>query len=195
MFDQLVGAIDAGQLSPDHLPAVSFLKAPGYQDGHAGYSDPLDEQQFIVNEINALERTADWSSTAVVIAYDDSDGFYDHVYSGVTNPSQGPADALTGAGLCGTGTPLAGENGRCGYGPRMPLLVISPWARSNFVDHSLTNQASILRFVEDNWNLGRITGSADATSGSLARMFDFHGSHGDTHPLLLDPNTGQPWPK
>ena len=40
-FDSLVGAINHGYLSPDHLPAVSFLKAPGYQDGHAGYSDPL----------------------------------------------------------------------------------------------------------------------------------------------------------
>ena len=87
-FDALVGAIAHGYVSPDHLPAVSFLKAPGYQDGHAGYSDPIDEQQFIVNEINALEQTPDWSSTAVVVAYDDSDGWYDHVFSGITNPLQ-----------------------------------------------------------------------------------------------------------
>ena len=73
-FDSLVGAISHGYLSPDHLPAVSFLKAPGYQDGHAGYSDPIDEQKFVVDEINALQHTPDWSSTAVVIAYDDSDG-------------------------------------------------------------------------------------------------------------------------
>jgi hypothetical protein len=58
----------------------------GYQDGHAGYSDPFDEQQFIVNEINALERTPDWSSTAVVISYDDSDGWYDHGFSGIQKP-------------------------------------------------------------------------------------------------------------
>jgi phospholipase C len=62
-FDALVGAIARGYLSPDHLPAVSFLKAPGYQDGHAGYSDPLDEQQFVAQEINSLEQTPDWSST------------------------------------------------------------------------------------------------------------------------------------
>jgi phospholipase C len=66
-FDALVGAIAHGYLSPDHLPAVSFLKAPGYQDGHADYSDPLDEQQFIANEINALQHTPDWSSTAVIV--------------------------------------------------------------------------------------------------------------------------------
>jgi len=48
-FNALVGAISHGSLSPAHLPAVSFLKAPGYQDGHAGYSDPADEQQFVVS--------------------------------------------------------------------------------------------------------------------------------------------------
>src|SRR5215471_10645402 len=168
-FNALVGAIAHGFVSPDHLPAVSFLKAPGFQDGHAGYSDPLDEQQFIVNEINALQHTPDWSSTAVVISYDDSDGWYDHAFSGVHNPSNtsnvatppGPQDFLSGTGLCGdttANTPLAGENGRCGYGPSQPLLVISPWARRNFVAHTISDQSSILRFIEDNWKLPRISG-------------------------------------
>jgi hypothetical protein len=56
-----------------NLPAVSFLKAPAYQDGHAGYSDPLDEQTFLVNTINFLETLPTWSNTAVIIMYDDSD--------------------------------------------------------------------------------------------------------------------------
>jgi phospholipase C len=86
-FDQLVSAIGNGDLPASALPAVSFLKAGGYQDGHAAYSDPIDEQQFVVNEINALQHTPAWKSTAVVIAYDDSDGWYDHAYSGVHNPS------------------------------------------------------------------------------------------------------------
>jgi phospholipase C len=196
VFDQIVSGIAAGQLSPDLLPAVSFLKAAGYQDGHAGYSDPIDEQQFLVNEINALEKTPDWSSTAVVIAYDDSDGWYDHAFSGITNPSQSVADALTGTGACGNTQegdgPLAGEMGRCGFGPRLPLLVISPWARANFVDHALTNQASILRFIEGNWHLGRIDGSFDSVSGNLKHMFDFGRGHGRNPVLLLNPATGQP---
>jgi len=202
-FNALVGAIAHGFLSPDHLPAVSFLKAPGYQDGHAGYSDPYDEQQFIVSEINALEDTPDWSSTAVVISYDDSDGFYDHVFSGVHNPSNtsavavppGPQDFLSGLGLCGDTTqhpPLAGQNGRCGYGPRLPLLVISAWARHNFVAHNLTDQSSIIRFVEDNWHLPRISGSYDAIAGSLSNMFNFGHSRGHDGTLFLDPVTGQP---
>ena len=202
-FDSLVGAISHGYLSPDHLPAVSFLKAPGYQDGHAGYSDPADEQQFIVNEINALQHTPDWSSTAVVVSYDDSDGFYDHVYSGVHNPSNtstvatspGPQDFLTGTGLCGNtsaATPLAGQSGRCGYGPRLPLLVISPWAKHNAVDHTLTDQSSILKFIEDNWKLPRISGSYDTIAGTLNHMFDFNDQRRKNNQLFLDPTTGQP---
>ncbi|MDT4910961.1 MAG: phospholipase [Pseudonocardiales bacterium] len=198
-FDQLVAGIGKGDLPPSALPAVSFLKAPGYQDGHAAYSDPLDEQQFIVDKINALQKTPDWKSTAVVISYDDSDGWYDHAYSGVTNPSTSVADTLTGPGACGTGTPVAGQQGRCGYGPRLPLLVISPWAQHNTVDHTLTDQSSITRFVEDNWKLPRIPGSLDARAGTLDGLFDFAAKHGQGHAngnapnsgtFVLDPNSG-----
>ncbi len=198
-FNSLVGAISHGHVSADRLPAVSFLKASGYQDGHPGYSDPIDEQQFVASTINALEQTPDWASTAVVIAYDDSDGWYDHVYGGVHNPSNtasvanppGPQDFLNGTGICGSGTPLAGQNGRCGYGPRMPLLVVSPWAKRGFVDHTPTDQSSITKFVEDNWRLGRIPGSFDAIAGPLNPMFEF-GSRPGNSALYLDPTTGQP---
>jgi phospholipase C len=79
--------------------------------------------------------------------------------------------------------------GRCGYGPRLPLLVISPYARTNFVDHNLTDQTSILRFIEDNWSTGRIGDhSFDERAGQLNAMFDFTGS---TQPaLILEPHTG-----
>ena len=74
-------------LSEGNLPSVSYLKAPGFQDGHAGYSDPIDEQNFVVTVINALEKSPEWQSTAVIIAYDDSDGWYDHVTSPLVNQS------------------------------------------------------------------------------------------------------------
>jgi phospholipase C len=210
-FDQLVSAIGSGDLSPSALPAVSFLKAPGYQDGHAGYSDPKDEQTFVANEINALERTPDWAHTAVVIAYDDSDGWYDHQNPGIQNQSLSPADNLTNttfsgttSGQCGpspqTVAPLAGQQGRCGFGPRQPLLVISPFAKRNSVDHNLSNLASIPNLVEYNWRLPAISGSADqllagsdAANGipfDLAGLFDFSGPRNQR--LLLDPATGQP---
>ena len=197
-FDQLVAAIGRGDLPPTALPAVSFLKAPGYQDGHAAYSDPLDEQRFLVNEINALQQSPAWATTAVVISYDDSDGWYDHAASPTRNPSTSVADALTGTGACGNGTPLAGQQGRCGYGPRLPLLVISPWTKADVVDHTITDQSSITRFVEDNWRLPRINGSTDALAGQLDGLFSFipanpqSGDAPNQTPLLLDPVAGQP---
>jgi phospholipase C len=186
-------AVNAG-----NFPTVSFLKAPGYQDGHAGYSDPLDEQAFIVAVINFLQKQKDWANTAVVIAYDDSDGWYDHQMSPIVNQSATTMDALTGVGQCGSGTAaLAGATvahaqGRCGYGPRLPLMVISPYAKRNYVDHTITDQSSILRFIEDNWLDGqRIPGSFDALAGKLNGMFKFH-EPGDESPHLLDPTSGEP---
>jgi phospholipase C len=182
------------------LPAVSFLKAPAYEDAHAGYSDPLDEQTFVVKIVNMLEHLPTWSSTAVVVMYDDSDGWYDHQMGPIVNQSTGPSDALTGPGACGTATTsLPGLNptnlhalGRCGYGPRLPLLVISPWARQNFVDHTVTDQTSVIHFIEDNWLGGqRIgTGSFDSIANSISQMFDFTKIRGNGT-LILSPDTGE----
>jgi len=174
------------------MPAVSFLKAPMAQDGHAGYSDPIDEQTFIVDTINRLEKMPQWKNTAVIISYDDSDGWYDHVLAPVVNQSNDSAyDALTGPGTCGSAKDGAYLD-RCGYGPRLPLMVVSPWAKVNYVDHSVTDQSSILRFIEDNWHLGRIGDqSFDAKAGSLDGMFNFAGRR-HAHRLFLDPSTGEP---
>jgi phospholipase C len=176
----------------DNLPAVSYVKAGEYQDGHAGYSDPLDEQTFLVHTINELQKSRDWASTAVVIAYDDSDGWYDHVMSPITSPSAAPADALNGAGKCGN-VP-AGSTAypdRCGYGPRQPLLIVSPYAKVDYVDHALTDQTSVLKFIEDNWQLGRIGDqSFDARAGSIGNMFDFDPNHSRAPKIYLDPTTG-----
>lgn len=184
-------------LAQGRLPAVSFLKAIAAQDGHAGYSDPLLEQPFLVKTVNALMSSPQWRSTAIVILYDDSDGWYDHQMSPIVNPSAltGPvndSDQLNGAGVCGHGAAMAGIPGRCGYGPRMPLVVISPLARRNFVDHTLTDQSSVLRFIEDNWETGRLGGgSYDRIAGSLLNMFDFD-ERGEDRRLFLDPTTGEP---
>ncbi len=181
-------------LANDNLPAVSFLKAKGVFDGHAGYSDPIDEQTFLVNTINTIMHSKEWKETAIIIAYDDSDGWYDHQMGPIVTQSDVSDDELLGSGNCGT--PKAtqpggkGQNGRCGYGPRQPLLVISPWAKRNYVDHAVTDQSSILRFIEDNWSLGRIgNGSTDAIAGTLNGLFDFDGRP-EGQRLLLDPQTG-----
>jgi phospholipase C len=177
-----------------NLPAVSFLKAAAYQDGHPGYSDPIDEQNFVVSTINALESTPFWKSTVVIILYDDSDGWYDHQLGPIVGQSNSATDDnLVAPGSCGVPKAIdaAGDiqNGRCGYGPRQPLMVISPYAKVNFVDHSVTDQSSVIRFVEDNWGLPRIgNGSRDAIAGSLLNMFDF--TQDGTHKVFLDPSTG-----
>ncbi len=171
------------------MPAVSFLKAARYQDGHAGYSDPLDEQHFLVDTLNRLQKRPEWEQTAVIISYDDSDGWYDHQMGPIVSPSSdATTDALAGTGLCGT-TKAGAYQDRCGLGPRLPLLVISPYARTNFVDHSITSQTSILRFIEDNWNLGHIGDqSFDATAGTLNNLFTFSRR---ADKLFLDPLTGE----
>jgi phospholipase C len=158
-----------------NLPAVTFLKAARAQDGHPSNSSPLDEQQWLTDTINKLQLMPDWDETAVFIAWDDSDGWYDHAIGPVMNQSATSADHLTGSGACGTGSnSLAGIQGRCGYGPRLPLVVVSPYARQNFVDGAVLDQTSITRFIEDNWGLGRIGGgSFDTIASDASPMFDF----------------------
>jgi phospholipase C len=226
-------------LRAGNLPAVSYLKAPKYQNAHPGNSDPLLEQIFVVGVLNALQKSAFWSQTAVILNYDDSDGWYDHVIGPIINHSTNlgatdPSDAniggdnnetnandsfipvlplststtpaspgdITSSGVCGP-TPVNAPPGagRCGYGPRLPFLVVSPWVKPNFVDHTVTDQTSSLRFIEWNWNLGFIDGatlppgeplglfSFDQFAGSILNMFDFDGQP-NTSLLILDPLTG-----
>jgi len=129
----------------------------------------------------------------------------------IVNPSFSPAvDTLNGPGVCNTSngfqqdepvstTPLNGNAGkpvwgRCGYGTRMPLLVVSPFAKRNHVDHTLTDQTSVLRFIEDNWLSGKRIqhgGSFDAIAGPLNNMFDFDDrDERGPRKVVLDETTG-----
>ncbi|HEX7931985.1 MAG TPA: alkaline phosphatase family protein [Paraburkholderia sp.] len=204
--DDFFAAVKAG-----NYPSVNFLKAPAVQDAHPGNSDPIDEQAFVTKVINFLQQQPDWKSTAVIIAYDDSDGWYDHRYMAPTSSSFDAAtaqsaggktvagsDNLSAAGQCTAtgavqpqGVNGGAVNGRCGPGTRTPFIVVSPWAKANFVDDTPITQASVVRFIEDNWlgaqRLGG--GSFDANAGSIMNMFDFSGS-GSNPPLYLDQNLG-----
>lgn len=197
-----------------NMPAVSFLKAINRDDGHpGGESDPLAEQRFLSQTLNILQTSPEWAETAVFIAWDDSDGWYDHVMAPLVNPSAALGfDVLNPANGGSCGTPKADAlQARCGFGPRLPLNAVSPWARVNFVDHTLSDQSSLLRFIEDNWDLNYIDGPAahdpknglrtpgfalapqkqsfDVVTGSLDSLFDF-----DSRPhlgrLILHPVTG-----
>ncbi|WP_434664460.1 alkaline phosphatase family protein [Paraburkholderia sp. A3BS-1L] len=189
--DDFFAAVKAG-----NYPSVSFLKAPAAQDAHAGYSDPLDEQQFVTKVVNFLMQQPDWQNTAVVVTYDDSDGWYDHQYMPPVHSSMASADQLNGNGVCGSGTQPTGVagapvNGRCGPGTRIPFVVISPWAKANYVDHTFIDQASVVRFIEDNWLGGARLGggSFDAVAGDMRGMFDFAGK-GILPVLYLDGTQG-----
>ena len=179
-------------LTAGNMPAVSFLKAPAYQDGHAGYSSPLDEQTFLVNTINQIEQSKFWKSTAIVITYDDSDGWYDHQVMPIVNGSNTSADTP----FCSSvPTTLDSWTTRCGFGQRLPMIVISPWTRQNYVSGNLTNTVSITKFIEDNWLRGQRIGggSFDRISGSLyARggLLNFR-TRPNFRPVILDPTTGQ----
>ncbi|HEY2479390.1 MAG TPA: alkaline phosphatase family protein [Solirubrobacterales bacterium] len=182
----------------ENLPAVSFVKAAEYQDGHPGYSDPLDEQAFIAEKLDELEHSNQWESTAVVIAYDDSDGWYDHVMPPIVSPSESASDALTAPGSCRpvadqeNGTPLPAINSHCGFGPRQPLLVLSPYARQNYVDNTLTDQSSITRFIEENWQTGHTGETSMANkAGTLSNMFDFEAGAPKAPKVFLDPANGE----
>ena len=208
-YNDFIAAVNAG-----NYPSVSYIKAPAVDDAHPGNSDPLDEQMFVTNLINFLEQQPDWKSTAVIITYDDSDGWYDHRFAPTTTSSFDSAsvesvnlpsttvtgaDQLNGSGVCnasgatqGVGVNGGAVNGRCGPGTRIPFLVISPWAKVNFVDDTPITQASVIRFIEDNWLGGQRIGqgSDDATAGVITNMFNFSGSTGTAPTVFLDPNQG-----
>lgn len=179
------------------LPQVTFIKASAVSTGHPSTSSPLAEQAFLVETINQLQKTPQWKDMAILIAWDDSDGWYDHAMGPIVSPSDDPAnDTLAGSSMCGGAESLLAAVGgffkdRCGYGPRLPFLVISPYAKENHVDHGLSDQTSILRFIEDNWGLGRIGDqSFDAMAGSILGHFDFTAAP-HTKALVLDPTSGE----
>lgn len=187
--NHLYDIIDFWSAVKNHqIPAVSFIKPPQYQDGHPSYSDQLAFQTFLVKTLNRLQQTPEWKHMAIIVVWDDMGGWYDHVMPSIINQSHTPADALLGPGDAGQPPPGAYE-GRLSYGLRIPFLIISPFAKSNFVDHSQIDQTSVLRFIEKNWLLGTIGDqSFDAVAGSLLNMFNFRKPN--YRILLLDPSTG-----
>jgi len=181
------------------LPAVSYLKAPAYEDAHPGYSDPIDEQTFLVNTINSIEKSKYWPSTAIVITYDDSDGWYDHQAPTIINGSSDADTSSTNSAAVDTAlctevaVTVGTANGRCGYSQRLPMVVISPYTRENYVSDNLTDTASVVKFIEDNWLHGEsIPGSFDKSSGSLyakGGLLDFNVAP-HFQPVILNPTTG-----
>ena len=181
----------AKTLKDGNLPSVSFLKGTTEQSAHPGESGPTDEQRWLVSTINQIEESKSWASTAIVVTYDDSDGWYDHVAPHIVNGSD---SSSIDAAVCEAHKIVLGtSNGRCGFSQRLPMVVISPYTRQNYVSDNLTDTASVVKFIEDNWLGGEsIKGSFDKSSGSLyakGGLLDFNVAPHFT-PLILNPTNG-----
>jgi phospholipase C len=150
-------------LQHHRLPQVSWINPPGSYSDHPGQGRSVCAgENWTVKYLNAIQESSYWSSTAVIIAWDDFGGFYDHVVP--------PRYDIMGTG------------------PRTPALVISPWARSGSnplggaIDHHTYEFSSVLRFIEDIFGLPPMT-TRDRGSDPLSGAFDF--SHPRTKPLIL----------
>ncbi len=128
------------------LPGVSFIKPLGPDNEHPGYADLLTGEQHVLDLIDAVRNGPDWSSTAIIITYDEHGGFWDHVAPPVVD--------------------------RWGPGIRVPTIVISPFARRHFIDHNEYDTTSILALIEHRWGLAPLT-DRDASANDMAGAFDF----------------------
>ena len=143
-----VRAVDG--LLPDvragKLPAVTWVTPVRSLSEHPDFNECLGEN-WTTRVIDAVMRSPLWRSTAIFLTWDDWGGFYDHV----------PPPRVDGFGL----------------GFRVPLLVISPYARRGLVDHHRAEFSSVLRFVEENWGLSALTPRDRAGAGDLSYDFSF----------------------
>jgi acid phosphatase len=159
------------------LPAVTFLK-PGDDDGHPAYSTLYAYENFVARAVAAIQgNTKLWRSTAIFITDDETGGYYD---SGYIQPVSFFGD-----------------------GPRVPMQVVSPYARKGFVDHTYTDHVSILKFIEANWGLkpltsfsednlpnatpGRYVPKTRPAIGNLMTMFNFQNPNFGTIKLPVRP--------
>jgi phospholipase C len=146
-----------GDISMGRLPAVTWI-TPRYEvSEHPQYSFCLG-QNWSTRIIDAIMKSPMWKSTAIFVTWDDYGGFYDHV-----PPPQ--VDDF-------------------GFGIRVPLLVISPYARRGVIDHRLGEFSSVLRFIENNWGLGQLT-PRDRAARDLSYDFDFTQKPRSPDPLPL----------
>ncbi|HEY7986601.1 MAG TPA: alkaline phosphatase family protein [Methylophilaceae bacterium] len=128
------------------LPAVAFYKPIGELNEHPGYASVMAGEKNTVALLQRLEKSPQWSDTVVIITYDENGGFWDHV-----------------------APPL---KDRWGPGTRIPTIVVSPYAKRGFVDHTEYDTTSILKLIETRFNLAPL-GERDAKAGDLQNALEF----------------------
>jgi phospholipase C len=130
------------------LPAVSWVVGDVWVSEHPPLSVCAGEN-WTVEQLNAVMRGPDWNSTVVFLTWDDFGGFYDHVPPMVVD--------------------------RLGFGPRVPLMIISPWAKRGYISHTPLEFSSVLKFVEMRFGLNPLT-QRDALANDMFDSFDFNQS-------------------
>jgi phospholipase C len=175
LYAALTGTPLPGQAAAPKLPDISWVKAPTFDDGHPGYSGPQFDDAFVGNLVSTLQSSRYWKDTALFVAFDETGGWWDHV----APPDLGGQFAawiagspnLNGCQYVGDGLPC----GEAGFGPRLPVLVISKFARRGYVDHHLFDTSSLVKWVESNYDLPKlgVWGNRDVNAGSLASAFNF----------------------
>jgi phospholipase C len=129
------------------LPAVAFYKPVGDLNEHPGYADLLSGEQHVADLLVRIEASPQWKNTAVIVTYDENGGFWDHV--------------------------APPKKDRWGPGNRVPTLIISPFVKRGFVDHSEYDTTSILKFIETRFDLKALT-ERDANANDLNNAFNFN---------------------
>jgi acid phosphatase len=128
------------------LPQVVFYKPQGSLNEHPGYADVLSGDEHIAEVVSRIKASPLWATTAIIVTYDENGGFWDHV------------------------PPPAGD--RWGPGTRIPTLIISPYARRGFVDHTRYDTTSIIQFITRRFGLESLPG-VRTQMGDLTAAFDF----------------------
>lgn len=140
-IDDFLAALRTG-----NLPAVAFVKPIGANNEHPGYADLLRGQQYVSTLVKAVQESAVWKDSVIIISYDEGGGRWDHV-------PPPPVD-------------------RWGPGVRVPAIIISPYAKRHYVDHTTYETVSILKLIETRWNVAPL-GTRDAAANDLLNAFDF----------------------
>lgn len=139
------------------LPAVSWLVSAADESEHPSNST-CNGENWTVDQINAVMQGPDWASTAIFVTWDDHGGFYDHVAPPVSD--------------------------QYGLGPRVPLLIISPYANGGYISHTTYEFSSVLKFIEERFGLPTLT-SRDANASDMLDSFNFNQT--PLPPLILQP--------
>ncbi|MFI1393562.1 phosphocholine-specific phospholipase C [Streptomyces sp. NPDC020681] len=169
-FDQLKADVKAGK-----LPQISYIAAPEAFSEHSNWPSNYGAW-YIAQVLDALTSNPEvWAKTALFITYDENDGFFDHVV-----PPLPPRSAAQGKSTVDVSLDLyAGDSNRpagpYGMGPRVPMLVVSPWSKGGYVCSETLDHTSIVRFMERRFGVHEpnISPWRRAICGDLTSAFDF----------------------